>query len=149
MHQAANIAQDKYSERQKSVPKGMGRGFGVLQYRIKKRWEIRFWDIEDIVLKADTCIFLHDMTVRVQQDGQFKDEAAGTDIVSEINDLEGSLIERSRMKAHVNRQKEEVHLFQNLRDEAEGTLICQVKLLNNTAFFERRAGLIRCIDCNT
>lgn len=51
------------------------------------------------------------MIVRMQQKGDFKDEENESDTVSETYKLELLLAERSRVEAHISRQKQEAHVL--------------------------------------
>lgn len=63
----------------------MERLLGVLKARfhILPR-EIRSWELDDVVSIAETCIILHSLIVRMQQNGYFLEEAGGENLITEF-----------------------------------------------------------------
>lgn len=66
------------------------------------------------------------MILRMQQNGDFKDQTAGSDIVTKIYELEKSLTQRSGTEANVRIQQLDGNVLQNEQDEAERRMILQI-----------------------
>lgn len=65
--------------------KDIERLFGVLQSRFEiLRREVRVWDLIYILAYSNTCIILHNMIVRILQEGAFSEEVGDVDVVSEL-----------------------------------------------------------------
>lgn len=76
-----------FSSTQEGRRKDLERLFGVLQSRFEiLRKEMRNWDLIDIVDISNTCVFIHNMIVKMQQEGLFHDKAGNTNVVTELID---------------------------------------------------------------
>lgn len=89
VHSADNPREGRYTKRQEGRRKDIERAFGVLQARFKVlRHEDYRWNKEEIVNTSNVCVILHNMLVRMNQNGVFIDdiaeEEAGFNLVEEM-----------------------------------------------------------------
>lgn len=85
MHRTETPAERRYYQHQETVRKDIERMFGVRQSRFEiLRQEMRYCHVQAIICISNTCIILHNLIVRMQQNGSFCDKAAGNDIVMQF-----------------------------------------------------------------
>ena len=44
---------------------------------------MRGWDVEDVMKTSQAYVIMHNMIVRMQQNGDFRNEAGGQDLIRE------------------------------------------------------------------
>ena len=143
MHRAESAGEKRYSQRQETVRKDVERLFGVLQSRFEiLRREFRYWDRDFIVQVTNVCVILHNLIVRMQQKGDFTDEAAGTDIVTELYDMERMATLQSRTELEHNLTQQEGGDVDGGEDEADGVLASQLDYTDVADFISLRSELI-------
>lgn len=131
IHQPVNEEEGKYSSFQEGVRKDIERLFGILQIRFAiMRREFLGWDINEILKITNVCVILHNMMVRMNQNGDLTEEMGEDDAVTEIMDMEQEMSEQSWIEYNEN-----VVLVQESREEqleAEGErLIMKEYFLTN------------------
>ena len=120
IHQSTSTKESNYSVRQEAVRKDVERLFGVLQTRFEiLRREMRKWDFNELVRITNVCIILHNMIVRMQQNGDFEEEAQGVDVVTELLEEEEQMRGNSFMEFVENRAESESQRCADPTDEAE------------------------------
>ena len=79
------VEERKYSRNQEALWKDLERFFGVIRSKFEiLRPEMRGWDVEDVVKISQICVIMHNMIVRLQQNGDFRNEAGGQDLIREF-----------------------------------------------------------------
>eukprot|EP00171_Calliarthron_tuberculosum_P002978 IDg2978t1 len=93
IHQPTREDESRYTKLQEALRKDIERAFGVLQARFQVlRRESFLWCKNDVVAVSETCVILHNMLVRMNEEGKFQSDAAedgqGFNIVTELWDEE-------------------------------------------------------------
>ena len=57
---------------------------------------MRNWNLDDIVCVSESCCILHNMIVRIHQNGEFRNEADGINVITEFYNVDR---EQSRIAA--------------------------------------------------
>lgn len=84
IHHPTTVQEKEYSKLQESVRKDVERCFGVLQSRFEiLRRENRRWDVNEVARISETCVILHNMLVKMVEDGDIQMED-GEDIITEL-----------------------------------------------------------------
>ncbi len=97
IHNAVNIIKKFFSARQEATRKDVERLFGVLQSRFGVlRLEFETWDLTTIIAISNTCVILHNMIIRMQQDGEFYEEVGDINVVTELLEKENYNVVLSR-----------------------------------------------------
>ena len=110
--QNTNVRKErKYSRIQEAARKDVERLFGVVQSRFEiLRRELRKWELDDVVTIANACMILHNLIVRMQVNGDFRDEAGGSNLITEFynTDVETAQQAAADYAEARNRIREEV-----------------------------------------
>jgi len=115
-----DVAERRFSSNQEAARKDIERFFGVLKGRFQiLRRELKVWELDDIILISKTCVILHNLIVRMQQNGDFRDEAAGANLITEFlgTDETSATIAATEYETNCQRIEDEV------RDEWEQQVV--------------------------
>ena len=137
------VEERRYSGNQEAVRKDVERLFGVLQSRFEiLRREMRGWDVEDVVKISQVCVIMHNMIVRMQQNGDFREEAGGQDLIREFynTDMESTRI--SREEYAQNRIRNRSGTIRNWQEEVDRMVLMEQLYTGRYLFFEREDELI-------
>lgn len=97
IHTATSTEVAFFSSIQEAKRKDIERLFGVLQARFAiLRRELKQWDIIDILNISNSCVILHNMIVRIQQEGCFYEEVGESDVITELLGNERAMTHESR-----------------------------------------------------
>lgn len=79
-----NVNEKRFRSNQEVGWKEVERVFGVIngRFQIFQR-EIGSLEFEDVVMVANTCVILHYIIVPMQQNGDFRDEADGVNLITQ------------------------------------------------------------------
>lgn len=80
-----NVNKRTFSSNQEATGKDVKLFFGVVkgQFQILRR-QIRSWELEDVVVIVNTFVILHNLIVRMTQNGDFRDEANGENLTTKF-----------------------------------------------------------------
>ena len=112
IHSADNVRESRFSAKQEGRRKDIERAFGVIQGRFKSlRYEDFRWFKSSIITSSHTCVILHNMIVRMNQEGYFSDDIAEEDedfnLITEMRERERTNADQRRLE-----QLENVQTFQ-------------------------------------
>ena len=132
------VQERKYSGNQEAVRKDVERFFGVLQSRFEiLRREMRGWDVEEVVKISQACVIMHNLIVRMQQNGDFRNEAGGQNLIREFynTDMESTRI--SREEYAQNRVRNRSGTIRNWQEEVARMVLMEQLYTGRHLFFER------------
>lgn len=129
IHKAPTKQKEFFSARQEATRKDVERLFGVLQARFGiLRLELEEWYFDDIIAISNTCVILHNLIVRMQQNGEFYEEVGDTNVVKEL------CTEETR-QAFLSSQEYEDNLFVsnqtiqgNIEDVLDDLVMTEIRL---------------------
>ncbi len=91
IHNAVTKIHKFFSGRQEATRKDVERLFAVLQSRFGiLRLETEAWTLDYIIDFSNTCVILHNIIVRMQQNGEFYEEVGDLDVITKLLDEEHS-----------------------------------------------------------
>ena len=124
IHETEEEGKKRYSKRQEGRRKDIERAFGVIKarFRILRNEDFR-WYKGDILICSRTCVILHNILVRMNQEGHFvEDLAAEADdfnIITEMFEYE----QRSAATRYLERENRAVHVQNEIAEIAPGSLL--------------------------
>lgn len=149
IHQPITEEEGKYSAFQEAVRKDVERLFGVLQTRFEiLRREIRKWELDSIIQITNVCVLLHNMIIRMHQNGEFEEEAGGINVVTELLEEEEQMRGESYMEFEENRRIIEQQIVPNVDEEIERLLVREMMLTSQDGHMELMEEMIRMVDEN-
>ncbi len=133
IHNAVTIVKKFFSARQEAIRKDIERLFGVLQSRFGiLRLEFETWDLDNIISIANTCVILHNMIVRMQQDGEFFEEVGDINVVTELLEKENLNVVLSREEYDHNICLSNETLQRGIEDVIDDLVMNEIELTDNT-----------------
>lgn len=141
-----------YIQRQQTLRKDIDRFFGVLQARFGfLRKKCLLWYKEDIIVGSRCCVTLHNMMVRMAQQGDFLEddvESPGVDVVAEIyreaNHANGS----NSLYGRVQDDDSDEEADDDFEDGLETYAVRPEIMTERSAFVSLRNDLIRSLSPN-
>lgn len=117
------------------MQKEVERMFGVSKWMFEiLRQKFYEFYLENIVLMLDTCVLLHKMIIRMQQNGDFHGEAADADVVTESCDVEQATAHESRSELHQTVSRMNSYTMDDSEEEAESLMLTQMEYTIHIAF---------------
>lgn len=144
MHKAEKEAERAYLARQKSVQKDVERLLGVLHllFEILSR-EIRMWYIDEIFRVSDFCVIVYNIIRRMQQNGNFDEDADRTDLVTEMYDMEQEAAQKSRTELKDNMVTIESQTMYDVEDETEWIMLSNMEYMDPVKILKLRDDLVQ------
>lgn len=139
----------RFSRMQESARKDIERFFGVLQSRFEiLRREFRKWEIDDIISIAEACVILHNLIVRMQMNGDFRDESQGGDLITEIYNNDVQLASQSAINYEEQRIRIRDEVLADWQEQVTRMLINDVQYTSFDDFVQLEAELIEYVNSN-
>ena len=124
-HQADEINEIVYTKRQEGRRKDIERGFGVIKARFKiLPYEDFRWDKEEILMTTKVCCILHNLLVRMNQEGHF------------VEDLEAEGDDFNIILEMLAREQEELYMREHEREQRDHDLHNEMVGLEGTELVE-------------
>lgn len=147
IHGAQSDEDSFFSKAQEGRRKDVERLFGVLQSRFEiLRREIRKWDLIDIIDISNTCVILHNLIVRMQQEGLFDAELEwGENVVIELIQMVDNERNQSKLSQQEYQQNivlADARMSTNPEQQIDELLLRELQMTDTDAHHQLMAELI-------